>query len=461
MPDLRLPVPLSALSGVAWPAVPTTDGAQLLSLAQQLEQSQWWPPELMRRHQFRQLSRLLDHAYRTVPFYAVRLDAAGYRPGQEVTEPFWRSLPTLRRSELQDAGPALEAKEVPAGHGGVGRDSTSGSTGTPVQIVKTRLAHLMWLAVTLRDEIWQRRDFRLKLGIIRRDPENRAFPPDGLRLPNWGPPVGALFSTGPCAMVDTRATIEEQAAWLLRERPDYLYSFPSIIKELARWFRSTGTEPPPLRRVRTFGEVVGPDLRELCREVFGVGVSDLYSAVDAGYLGTQCPDHEHHHVPAEMVHLEVLDGAGRPCGPGEMGRVVVTPLHNFAMPLLRYEIGDIAEVGPPCSCGRGLPVLARVLGKTRDVIVLPSGERRFAFMGTKGIAKFPTLQQIQVVQKTVHDLEVRLVTRGPFGAENEAKLTAVLREALGDHFAIVYTYHGDIPRSASGKYFDFVSEVRG
>jgi len=231
------------------------------------------------------------------------------------------------------------------------------------------------------------------------------------------------------------------------------------MKVLARWFRSSGRNPPPLRGVRTFGEMVGADLRALCSEVFGVGVSDVYSTVDAGYLGVQCPDHEYHHVPSEVVLLEVLNAAGRPCGPGETGTVVVTPLHNFAMPLLRYDIGDIAEVGPTCSCGRGLPVLARVVGKTRDIVVLPSGEHRFARIGTKGIADFPTLLQIQVVQKTVHDVEVRLVTRGTFGAENETKLGAILREALGADFAIAYTYHDRIPRSAGGKYFDFISEV--
>jgi phenylacetate-CoA ligase len=459
MAALRLPVPSSALEGLIWPAVPVAANAQLLGLMHQLQQSQWWPPEVLRRHQFRQLSRLVDHAYRTIPFYAARLSAAGYRPGQEVTEELWRSIPILARREVQEAGTALEAREMPPGHGELSRDSTSGSTGMPIRIARTRLFYLLWLAVALRDELWQGRDFRLKFGIIRRDSGNNAFPPNGLRLPDWGPPVAAVFPTGPAALIDSRSTIEQQGAWLLRERPDYLYSFPSIIKELARWFRSTGTKPPPLRSVRTFGEMVGDDLRALCREVFGAGVSDVYSSVEAGYLGTQCPDHEYHHVPSEVVLLEVLDSAGRPCGPGEAGTVVVTPLHNFAMPLLRYDIGDIAEVGPPCSCGRGLPVLARIVGKSRDIVVLPSGEHRFAFMGSKRIADFPTLLQIQVVQKTVHDLEVRLVTRGTFGAENEAKLGAVLREALGADFAIAYTYHDSIPRSAGGKYFDFLSEV--
>jgi len=457
----RLPVPFSALEAVAWPGVAVGGGAQLLALMQQLGQSQWWPPERLRRHQFRQLDRLVDHAYRAVPFYAERLNAVGYRPGEEISESFWRSLPILRRREVQEAGAALEARAIPPEHGTTTRSSTSGSTGTPVRVLTSRLYYLMWLAITLRDEFWQGRDFRLKLGIIRRDRESQAFAPEGRALPNWGPPVATVFPSGPTALVDSRSTIEEQAAWVLRERPDYLHSFPSIIKELARWFRATGTPPPPLRRIRTFGEAVGDDLRTLCREVFGAGISDVYSSIDAGYLGIQCPDHEHHHVPAETIHLEVLDALDRPCRPGEAGKVIVTPLHNFAMPLLRYEIGDIAELGPPCSCGRGLPVLARVLGKTRDTIVLPSGERRFAHMGMKSIAEFRTLQQIQVVQKTVYDLEVKLVTRGTFGAENETTLASVLRQAFGNHFAIAFTYHSVIPRSPGGKHFDFISEVAG
>jgi len=160
MAALRLPVPSSALEGLIWPAVPVAANAQLLGLMHQLQQSQWWPPEVLRRHQFRQLSRLVDHAYRTIPFYAARLSAAGYRPGQEVTEELWRSIPILARREVQEAGTALEAREMPPGHGELSRDSTSGSTGMPIRIARTRLFYLLWLAVALRDELWQGRSRR-------------------------------------------------------------------------------------------------------------------------------------------------------------------------------------------------------------------------------------------------------------------------------------------------------------
>ena len=82
----------------------------------------------------------------------------------------------------------------------------------------------------------------------------------------------------------------------------------------------------------------------------------MYSCEEAGYIALQCPQAEHYHCQSESVLVEVLDDEGRPCTPGQVGKVVLTALHNFAMPLIRYENQDYAEVGPPCACGRGLPV---------------------------------------------------------------------------------------------------------
>ena len=127
--------------------------------------------------------------------------------------------------------------------------------------------------------------------------------------------------------------------------------------------------------MRTFGEILEPVCRATCQQVFGVKVVDMYSSQEVGYIALQCPEHEHYHVQAENLLVEVLAEDGRGCGPGEVGRVVVTTLHNFAMPLLRYDIGDYAEVGASCPCGRGLGVLTRILGRQRNLLVLPDGRR--------------------------------------------------------------------------------------
>ena len=93
-------------------------------------------------------------------------------------------------------------------------------------------------------------------------------------------------------------------------------------------------------------------------------VVDIYSCTEAGYLAFSCPEQGNLHVQAESVIVEVLDRAGKPCAPGEEGEVVVTPLLNFAMPLIRYAVGDRAVVGEPCACGRGLPTL-KTVGRSR------------------------------------------------------------------------------------------------
>ena len=376
-----------------------------------------------------------------------------------MTAAFWQTLPILGRREVQEHFAAITDGPIPVEHLPFAWDSTSGSSGMPLKIKTTRLSQLMWLAATLRDDIWHRRDFSAKAAVIRRITGNDAFPPEGKHLADWGAPVALVYPTGPMVLLDNRSSIEEQAAWLLREQPAYLLSFASIIRELARHFRSAGLRLPGLRSLRSFGEAIGPDLGELCRDVFGVDLVDVYSAAEAGNLALQCPEHKRYHMQSEMMLVEVLDGAGRPCAPGAVGTVVVTPFYNFAMPLLRYAIGDMAEVGAPCACGRTLPVLARILGKARDSVVLPSGARRFAYFGAKAVSEIAEIVQFQLAQKSLYDLEVRLVTRGPFGPTSEERVRRLLNETLGAHFRITFDYRETIARTASGKYLDFVNEI--
>jgi phenylacetate-CoA ligase len=136
---------------------------------------------------------------------------------------------------------------------------------------------------------------------------------------------------------------------------------PSNLAALAEQARSDNIQLPSLKYLKTMGEVVSPEIRDICREVWGLKVVDIYSCRELNILGLQCPETDHYHVQSERIILEVLDKDGRPCGLGETGRVVLTDLHNYAMPFIRYEIGDFAEVGGDCICGRSLPVLTRVL----------------------------------------------------------------------------------------------------
>jgi len=448
-------MPRSSVPGLAWPGLPGTAGVTMLALQYQLEQSQWWPPDVVREQQFRQLQALLSHACGTVPFYRDRLGEAGFAPDRPLTADIWARIPVLDRAEIQAADTALFSTRVPASHGKVYTLATSGSTGKPITVRGTTVAQAFWRAFTLRDHLWHRRDIAKKLAVIRSLREGQAAYPKGAQAPYWGPSTASAFPNGPSAVLSIATTVENQVLWLERENPEYLLTYPSNLLQLARLYRERGMTLPNLRSIETFAEVLQPEVREACREAWDVPVVDMYSAQEAGYIALQCPDHEHYHVQAESALVEVLNDQGSPCRPGEMGRVIVTPLHNFATPLIRYEIGDYAEVGEACSCGRGLPVLNRILGRVRNMLTLPSGDTLWPSFPARLFVTVAPVKQFQLIQRRPDEIEVMLVVDETLSGDQEERLREFLNKRFGHPFAYRFTYVDEIPRSASGKFEDF------
>lgn len=448
----------SAISGIAWPVVPDAKAASLLALLYQFDQSQWWTPEELRAAQFSQLAQLLAHAAATVPFYRARLAAAGFDPRHPLTPAVWQKIPVLERQEVQQAPVALHSARTPQGHGKTFTVTTSGSIGRPVTVVRTAIDGLHWDAHTLRGHLWQRRDLRGKLAVIRAQGDDKARWPKGATLDRWGAVTGAVFETGPAVVLNAAEPIDRQLEWLVRQNPDYLVVLPTHLGELVRLARQQGVKLPRLKGIETLGGMLAPETRRACDEVWGVPVADTYSAQELGYMALQCPDHEHFHVTAESVLLEILDERGEPCAAGASGRVVVTPLHNFAMPLIRYAIGDYAEAGPPCACGRGLPVLSRILGRVRNLLTLPTGERMGA-MFVNDVFKDAPVAQFQVVQHALDHLEMRVVPTRPFTADDERRIGESVTARLGHPFRITFSYLEEIPRGPGGKFEDFRSEI--
>jgi phenylacetate-CoA ligase len=208
------------------------------------------------------------------------------------------------------------------------------------------------------------------------------------------------------------------------------------------------------------GETLSPHTRDAARERWGVGVVDTYSSQELGTIAVQCPDSRLYHVMAETLIVEVLNGEGLACRPGEMGRLVVTDFRNFATPLIRYDIGDFAEAGPPCPCGRGLPTLSRVYGRERNLIRMPDGTRHWPFIGAVKFRELPAIQQFQFIQDGRETIELRLVTRHALSAEEESDLTLRVQGALGFAFCVRFTYFADrLPMGARGKFEEFVCRM--
>src|SRR5690606_24093824 len=205
------------------------------------------------------------------------------------------------------------------------------------------------------------------LAVIKYFDDPAARSASGARHDGWGQSTDMLLPKGNTVLFDIRHTIQEQMQWLVQQQPDYLVSYPSNLAALAEVFSANSIKLNNRRSISTLGEVLTPRHREVFGQAWGVEVHDIYSSEQMGFMAVQCPTAEHYHVQSEHIILEVLDDDGLPCKPGEIGRVVLTTLNNFAKPLIRYVIGDYAEVGPACACGRGLPVINRVIGRVRNM----------------------------------------------------------------------------------------------
>jgi len=450
--------PISRFAGIDWPALPAGPDAAMLGLAYQLEQSQWLAAEALEALQLKQLETLLGHAHRTVPFYRDRLGAlAGLRRGA-LGMAEWRRIPILTRAELQEAGEALTSTAIPKRHEPLTEIRTSGSVGRPVTVTATGVTGTFFRALNLRYHTWHRRDFSARAAAIRSLRGEQLEAAREGRPTNWVPG----HTSGPMHLFDITRPVAEQLAWLESRDPVYLLTHPSNLAALLRRSRESGTRLPNLRQVTTMTEILDAETRALCRDIWGVEISDAYSTQETGMIALQCPDHPRYHVQAESVLVEVLDDAGRPCPPGGTGRVVVSDLHNFAMPLIRYEIGDYAVVGTACPCGRGLPVLERILGRTRNMATLPSGDVFWPMpFWSPEMLRIAPVRQIQLIQKTVDDIDVKLVMPDRPDADVEERLRAYMVERLGHPYNLRLVFVDDIPRSASGKFEDFVSEIAG
>ncbi|MBU1690275.1 MAG: phenylacetate--CoA ligase family protein [Gammaproteobacteria bacterium] len=445
-------IPASSFRSVAWPSMPDPVGTAMLALQYQLNQTQWLSPEALQEQQFSQLQSVLTHAYKTIQFYRVRLDTIGFKPHQPITPEQFLSLALLRRSEIQSAGESLLSQHPPKDHGRILTYQTSGSTGRPIKAFGTDITHFFWNALTLRDHLWHKRNFSGKLASIRTTVQ------DGVSQ-GWGPATDVAFKTGQIAMLNIRADINSQLQWLQAQNPDYLLSHPSNILALAHRCIQKRIPLTKLREVRAFGETVTPELRAACSEAWDVSVKAVYSAEEVGYIALQCPEYEHYHIQSENLLVEILNDENQACEPGEIGRVVITTLHNFAMPLIRYEILDYAEAGEPCPCGRGLPVIKRVMGRQRNLVTLPNGKQHWPSFPAESWAFIAPIRQIQLVQRELDIIEARLVTDRPLNAEEARELVAVLQEHLGYPFQITLQYMQQIEHKANFKYEDFISEI--
>ncbi len=398
---------------------------------QELDRTQWLPRAELEELQLRLLRPLLTHCYEQVPYYRRLLTEAGLHDRVLESLADLRRLPLLTRELYQRHFADLQASQHPEGMHGTGSGHTSGTNGVPIQVLKTNRTDLSWHALSLRDLEWCGLDPRGRLAAIRLLGKSSQDMPAWLRgvtLPSWSQKLNPLLVSGNSGGMDVRQEPRLQLEWLRHFDPDYLVSMPSNLDFLAGLVAESGKRLPHLKVIQAVGETLSDASRHRIETGFGVPVKNLYSTTEAGYMATSCPQGPGLHVHAENVILEVLDADNQPCQPGQTGRLVLTALHNYRAPFLRYDILDEVTLAPgPCPCGRGLPLLTRIDGRLHPLLYLPGGKRKAVSGLYLEIRKVGGVHQFQIIQRGVDHVILRVVPDRSWSPDHAERMRAVVQ----------------------------------
>jgi phenylacetate-coenzyme A ligase PaaK-like adenylate-forming protein len=421
-----------------------------------LGKTEFMPRAMLEEYQRGLVRRLVSHARINSPFYASRLDRL-IAPDGSIDLQRWSEVPILTRTEVTESFDRMRAANLDQSSlGPVSEHKTSGSGGEPIMFGVNGLAKLANNAALTRLALWHGADPAkplAQLRIYRMDPVPRY--PEGQVSRGWS-------QAGPDAEqygLDMRATVDEQIEWLSRHKAPYLMTLPSNAMALA-YAMADAAAPMTFEKIFSISETVIPGARELVAEKLGARLIAIYSTEEVGYIATECPVTPHYHVCSEMTLIEIVDDAGLPVPAGETGRVLVTSLYNYATPFIRYDVGDVAIADDrPCSCGRTLPVLSQVLGRTRNAFVFRDGKRAWPRVwNATAMRAFIPCREFQVVQVDHERIEFRYVSDGeqPIDAEG---LRAYAKQHLHPSVEAVPVRVDRLLRGPGGKLDPFVSNL--
>lgn len=332
---------------------------------------------------------------------------------------------------------------------------TSGTTGQPLTVYYSRMAmRKMWAFVEL---------YRNHAGVTKED--RRGQFTGKMIVPPEQAPAARIFWRRDWAnhamLLSSVHLLPENlpyyAAMLERFRPVYLCGYPSCIYVLAEYYRQAGRRAPRLRAVLTSAETLLAHQRETIEETFATCVFDQYGQAEMQSFWYECEAGRMHAHPLAGV-TEILRPDGTPAAPGEMGEVVLTGLVNYAMPLVRYRVGDTARfAAETCPCGRGMPVIEEIGGRLDDFVYT----RERGFLGRldpvlKGVRH---IVESQIEQESLDVLRIRFVPAPHFLTEDLRMLESNLRARVGRSIHLEFECTDRIPRTANGKFRFVISRL--
>ena len=426
------------------PLMAWREGSQHLRHLRTLRQTQFDPPDVIRARQLAALQSQLRHAWDTVPYYRAAWAKAGVHPSDVRELADLEAFPIVTKADIRRHNRALVSSAVDLAKCRV--KTTSGSTGVPLTIYCDEPAMQWKTACTIRSDEWSGYRLGQRVAKVWGNPEYRHFGLKG-RLRN------RLFDRA--VYLDTLdltdARIAEFANSIRRHRPGLIFGHAHSLYLLACSLKKSGVLDVRPNGIISTAMILHDWQRTVIEQVFGCKVTNRYGCEEVSLIASECEEHNGLHVNADSLYTEV---------PAD-GKLLVTDLSNRAMPLIRYQVGDVVVPSNRlCKCGRGLPLIERVEGRDADYVLTPAGHLISGISLTENFAVLiPGTAQVQIVQESVTQLRIRLVVDDCFGDASRRKIAELVRDTFGDSVQHDVELVDAIPQEASGKYRFCISKV--
>lgn len=441
------------------PALELARGTRALKCLKELEESQWWPKDRILEVQNQRLSRLLQHAYQNVPYYHRIFDERGIKPADIKYSQDLIKLPVLNKRLIRDNFADIMAHNFPKRQ--VIVSCTAGSTGEPLMFYRTKDERFNWaFAAVMRATRWAGYEigdksvgfaFRQQIG----KPSTAAKAAEKLRF--------FFERTAYYDVTEFAAKLPQIAQKIATYRPAFIRGYPSAIYLLARFIEKGGGYKIKPKAIITGAESVYEHQRELFSKVFQCDTYSIYSTQEQHCIAAECSAHTGYHISAENVIVEIVDEENNPVPAGDYGGILITNLHNFVMPFIRYDIGDIgALTQATCPCGRGLPLLSNLSGRVTDFIVTQNGTTIPGIALPVSELVRLNIEQVQIVQESYSEIVIKLVVQDePTRGRNEIaqEVMQIYRPVLGDDMTISLEFVDHIPVTKAGKTHFVISKV--
>ncbi len=408
----------------------------LISDFLRIERQQWLPYERIEELQWKRFKKILKHAYDSTEFYMTRFKSAGIEPQDIKERKDLEKIPILTREDLKSPegliASGFEKNTMKF-------STTSGSTGRRTTTYFDKRA---WL----KGRVLLKLRARLACGLR---PSDRLAVFSEVKGNNSI--LKELFLRQKFFSIFD--TIEEQIPEIEEFNPSAMYGFPSYLSLLA----DRKTDRMNSSRVFTSSEMLDLKTREKIERAFGARVFDIYGCNEVKEIGWECEAQNGYHLNSDWLLVEFVKG--RDTYMGDECTILVTSLYNYGMPLIRYELGDTCKlIKGRCSCGRGLPLISSISGRSVDYFTLPDNSMISPYAMTIALEKIDGIKKYQIIQEKKDLVTVNVVPENVYDSNAREEIKLALRSVLPG-MTIGVNVVEEILREKNGKYRIVTSKV--